>query len=88
MAVEPDVQNGIKVRAIQAGFYRQYRNVDDEFMIEKEQDFSKNWMVKLQPIDPDAPADVAPPPLVQENHDTEDEELRQKKTRRKKETEA
>ena len=38
---------GITVRATKDGFYGRYRQPDEEFVIENEQDFSTQWMVRL-----------------------------------------
>lgn len=38
---------GIKVLATRHGVYGQYRHPGDEFMIEKEEDFSENWMERV-----------------------------------------
>lgn len=37
----------IKVKATQRGFYRRLREPGDEFVIDEQKDFSKEWMEKL-----------------------------------------
>jgi len=39
----------IRVRATQKGFFLQYREIGDEFVITEERMFSHNWMERLSP---------------------------------------